>query len=346
MRRRQGFTLIELLVVISIIGVLVALLLPAVQAAREAARRMQCTNNLKQIGLAVHNYENSVGTLPLGCAVTFDGANNPIFNGWGITARVLPYLEGQNQFNACNFSLPNETPQNDTAMRIGIAIYLCPSDGKNQVIFIDDGQPRNNTNYAFNRGDWYVWGGSASSLQPTSPFRANASVPLASVSDGLSNTLFASEVKTHTPYLLNCSGLRYAPLGTQPIPSPNDNPSTIAQYTSCSGGIAELRLDSGHSEWEDGNTSQTGFTTAWPPNKVTPGQFGSASVPDTDLIAIREENGGPTFAAVTARSYHPGGVNALMGDGSVRFVKSSINGATWRGLGSVSGREVISADAY
>jgi prepilin-type N-terminal cleavage/methylation domain-containing protein/prepilin-type processing-associated H-X9-DG protein len=345
MQRRPGFTLIELLVVIAIIGVLVALLLPAVQAAREAARRIQCTNNLKQIGLAVHNYETAVGTLPLGCVVTFDRANNPVFNGWGITARLLPYLEGQNQFNACNFNLPNETPENDTAMRLAISAYLCPSDGKNQVVFIDDGQPRNNTNYAFNRGDWYVWGGSASAPQPGSPFRANMSVPLASVNDGLSNTLFAAEVKTHTPYLLNCSGLRYAPLGTQPMPGPNDSPSSVGTYVGCSGGLAELRPDSGHSEWEDGNTSQAGFTTAWPPNKVTPGQFSGTPVPDTDLIAIREENGGPTFAAVTARSYHPGGVNALLGDGSVRFIKGTISGQTWRALGTVAGGEVLSADS-
>ena len=130
------------------------------------------------------------------------------------------------------------------------------------------------------------------------------------------------------------------------MPGPNDNPAIIPQYTSCSGGISELRPDSGHSEWEDGNTSQAGFTTAWPPNKETPGTFGGVSVPDTDLIAIREENGGPTFAAITARSYHPGGVNVLFGDGSVRFVKNTIAGMTWRALGTVAGGEVISSDAY
>jgi prepilin-type N-terminal cleavage/methylation domain-containing protein/prepilin-type processing-associated H-X9-DG protein len=346
MRSSRGFTLIELLVVIAVIAVLIALLLPAVQAVREAARRIHCTNNLKQIGLAVHNYHDVVGTLPLGVVVFFDRAGNPIFPGWGITARLLPYLEGANQFNACNFSLPNETPQNDTSMRLGIATYLCASDARNAEIFLDDGQPRNNTNYAFNRGDWYVWGVSPAAPQPASPFRVNVSLSLAAVLDGLSNTLFAAEVKTHTPYLLNCTGLQFVPLVSRPMPGTNADPSSIAQYTSCSGGLAELRPDSGHSEWEDGNTSQAGFTTAWTPNRRTPGQFGGTSVADTDLIAIREENGGPTFAAVTARSYHPGGVNALLGDGSVRFIKDTINGPTWRALGTVSGAEVISADAY
>jgi prepilin-type processing-associated H-X9-DG protein len=162
----------------------------------------------------------------------------------------------------------------------------------------------------------------------------------------VSNTVFAAEVKSHTPYLLNCTGLSYAPVGTQPIPTPYANPASIPQYTSCSGSIAELRPDSGHSEWEDGNTSQAGFTTAWTPNKITPGSFGGIVVTDTDLIAIREENGGPTFAAVTARSYHPGGVNVLVGDGSVRFIKNTIDGATWRALGTIGGGEVLSADSY
>jgi prepilin-type N-terminal cleavage/methylation domain-containing protein/prepilin-type processing-associated H-X9-DG protein len=344
--RRRGFTLIELLVVIAIISVLIALLLPAVQAAREAARRVQCTNNLKQIGLAVQNYHDAVGTLPLGCAVWFDKGGNPVFQGWGITARLLPYMEGQSAFNACNFSLANETAENDTIMRLSVSTYLCPSDGKNTQIFLDDGQPRNNTNYGFNRGDWYVWGVAPGTPQPRSPFRANVSVRLAEVVDGLSNTIFAADVKSHTPYLLNCSGLVYSPLNGTPIPAPNDNPAAIPQYTSCSGSNSELRPDSGHSEWEDGNSSQAGFTFAWPPNKVTPGNYNGTVIPDTDLIAIREENGGPTFAAVNARSFHPGGVDALFGDGSVRFIKSTISGVTWRALGTINGSEVVSGDAF
>jgi prepilin-type N-terminal cleavage/methylation domain-containing protein/prepilin-type processing-associated H-X9-DG protein len=344
--RRRAFTLIELLVVIALIAVLIGLLLPAVQSAREAARRIQCTNNLKQVGLAVHGYHDSVGTLPLGCAVAFDRSGNPIFQGWGVTARILPFMEGQNVFNASNFSLSNETPQNDTSMRYGVPTYMCPSDSQNQVIFVDGDQPRNNTNYGFNRGDWYVWGGVLTALQPRSPFRANACVRLAAITDGLSNTLIAAEVRTHTPYLLNCDGLSYSPVGVKAVPGPNDVPESIPQYANCSGSIAELRPDSGHSEWEDGNTSQAGFTTAWLPNTVTPGRFHGVSVADADLISIREENGGPTFAAVTARSFHPGGVDVLLADGSVRFVKNTINGSTWRALGTIDGGEVISADAY
>jgi prepilin-type N-terminal cleavage/methylation domain-containing protein/prepilin-type processing-associated H-X9-DG protein len=344
--RRRAFTLIELLVVIAIIGVLVALLLPAVQAAREAARRVHCSNNLKQMGLAIHNYESAIGTLPLGCVVSRDSGGNVVFQGWGASARILPYLEAGAKFNACNFDVANEAPENLTAMAMGVATYLCPSDPNASTRFIDDGVPRNNLNYGFNRGSWYVWGGAPSTPQPSAPFLANEAVRLSALTDGLSATLLVAEVKTHTPYLLNCAGLLYAPLGLQPVPSPDADSGTIGQYSGCVGAGSEFRPDSGHSEWEDANTSQAGFTTAWTPNHKTPGLYGGRVIPDVDLISIREEAGGPTFAAITSRSYHPGGVNALMSDGSVRFIKSTVSGATWRALGTVSGGEVLSGDSY
>jgi prepilin-type N-terminal cleavage/methylation domain-containing protein/prepilin-type processing-associated H-X9-DG protein len=343
-RHRRGFTLIELLVVIAIIGVLIALLLPAVQAAREAARRAQCTNNLKQIGLAMHNYHDANNCLPIACVVSRTAAGVPVFQGWGALARIMPYLEGQNLYAAMNFEIGNETLQNATAIAVGTKTYICPSDSEGDVIYIDDDLLRNNTSYGVNRGDWYVWGGFGQTTPPKSPFRTNTVVRFAGLRDGLSNTLLAAEVKTHTPYARNCTGLVYAPVNSTPMPQPQDDPRLIPQYASCSGG--QFRPDSGHSEWEDGNASQSGFTTAWPPNKKSPGILDGVPYPDVDLIAIREEEGGPTFAAVTSRSYHPGGVNTLFGDGSVRFVKDTIAGATWRALATIAGGEIISADQY
>ncbi len=127
-RPRRAFTLIELLVVIAIIGVLVALLLPAVQAAREAARRAQCVNNLKQIGLAFHNYEGTFQTLPSGYVSTFDASGTDLGPGWGWAAMVLPNVEQSSLFASVNFSMGVEVPANLTVRLVIINSFLCPSD--------------------------------------------------------------------------------------------------------------------------------------------------------------------------------------------------------------------------
>ena len=127
---RRGFTVIELLVVIAIIAVLLALLLPAVQAAREAARRIQCVNNLKQLGLAVQNYEAAAGALPMSMALAGQGNTVAFDTGWSALARVLPFLEGNALFHAANLSVFKEDPPNATVISLNIAGFLCPSEQK------------------------------------------------------------------------------------------------------------------------------------------------------------------------------------------------------------------------
>src|SRR4051812_21743670 len=157
---RKAFTLIELLVVIAIIAMLIALLLPAVQAAREAARRMRCVNNLRQIGLGLHNYEGVAGVLPPPLVQTGSGSTITWTNGWSGHGRVLPFMEQGVAFNAINFALRYSVPENTTVSSLDLAAFVCPSEV--------NPQPRATTtarfgvtNYGWNRGDWYVWGGFA-----------------------------------------------------------------------------------------------------------------------------------------------------------------------------------------
>src|SRR5271169_2845952 len=156
--KRSGFTLIELLVVIAIIALSIALLLPAVQSAREAARRIQCTNNLKQIGLAFFNYESAIGVLPPSMVASGTGNTVTWVNGWSALSRILPYSEQGNLFNSANFYLWKEDPQSSTAVSQNVNIFLCPSEVKPQVSTHDYGLAGVNS-YGINQGDWFVWGG-------------------------------------------------------------------------------------------------------------------------------------------------------------------------------------------
>ena len=340
--RVEGFTLIELLVVIAIIAVLIGLLLPAVQSAREAARRIQCTNNLKQLGLAVHNYESTVGALPMTLTIKGTGPGVVTWtNSFGPHARILPFIEQGNVFNSANFVVDMQTPPNTTILAQVVSTLICPSEIRPQSRPLADGTKYGISNYGVVMGDWYVWGGlGGTTTRNRGAFGVNQCRPLAEFTDGLSNTLFMSEGKAFFTYYRDCPTLS---LINDPnnVPGPDADPlSVVPEYL---GGCA-LRLEEGRTQWFESGVHHNGITTAWTPNKQTPGGPGRIYA-DVDINSSREKLGRPSFAAATARSYHPGGVNSLMGDGSVRFVKDTIDGRTWRALGSVAGGEVISADS-
>jgi prepilin-type N-terminal cleavage/methylation domain-containing protein/prepilin-type processing-associated H-X9-DG protein len=333
---RRGFTLIELLVVIAIIAVLIALLLPAVQAAREAARRLQCTNNLKQIGLAMHNYESISGAFPM-CGVLAPGATNP-WVGWSGQARILPLIEQGSMFNAINFTLPYTVPDNYTVASQAISSFICPSEVNNQPTPASTffNTPKGITNYGLNMGDWFVY--MAGGILTRGAFAPNISRKFANFTDGTSNTMLASENKVRKACYICFGGL--SQINNPPsVPDPTANPFAVApEYGGSCGAVAQS-----HTSWVDGDAQETGITTAWPPNKQILGVNGEG---DLDLTGTPFFGGGPTFAAITADSFHPGGVNTLLADGSVRFIKSTIAGQTWRALGSIMGGEILSSDSY
>ena len=329
--RARGFTLIELMVVTAIIAVLIALLLPAVQAVREAARRIQCVNHLKQIGLALHNYESTYGAFPPSLVLA-GSANATTWNGgWSVLARLLPYMEHNPMYDAANFSINKEMPENSTVIRVSLRSFLCPNEINTLPATHDYGQS-GISSYAASSGDWFVWGG-FSGPQNSAAFGPNRSRRIPEFTDGLSNSMLFSEVRTYSPTMI-CDKVGLSKVrDPNQIPAPNADPLAVGpEYIS---GCRFYAL--GHTEWSDGNVHASGFTTAWTPNKSTLGTA-SRNV-DLDLNGINEEDGGPTFAAITARSSHPAGVNVLLGDGSVRFAKDSINSLVWRALGNIAGRE-------
>jgi len=340
-RRLRGFTLLELLVVIAIIAILIALLLPAVQSAREAARRMECSNNLRQLGLAVHNYQETWGGMPPSAIVIAPRPGTLWTSDLGPFGRILPFIEQSAFYNALNVNASYGDPGNVTATAETIRTFICPSevrsDREDNGTFGIVGP----TNYGFCLGDWFVWAGPAGGPVTRSAFGPNLSRNWAAFTDGTSQTMLMAEVKNWQVNIRDCGVLSQINSPNN-IPSPYADPKTVCpeyQGTSCAYHIE------GHCEWPEVAVQHIGMTTAWPPNKKTPGGPGYTT-PDVDINSERERIGGPTYAAVTARSYHPGGVNILLGDGSVRFVKSTIDGFVWRALGTVAGGEVVSSDAY
>lgn len=347
---RQGFTLIELLVVIAIIAVLISLLLPAVQSAREAARRAQCVNNLKQIGLALANYESSNGSFPTGSLTYPSNANQNGCSGYyssrlhSAFSLILPQLEQTAVANAINFQLPpattflgvNAGSSNSTAFKGVINAYVCPSDSPGQPITYASGNTYSPTSYALNSGTldifryWYGCGnGSSIEIPADGAFGKNYTYRISDFTDGTSNTFFVGEKSRfiNDPETLHFWN-RPSWFGSASI---NGNPTTRIQ------GFATTapQLNAGLLVPEPrATTAGTGWVDAWLYNPAyrKMGQFGFVS-------------------------QHPGGGNFVFGDGSVRFIKSTIDMGTsgtttprnhgiYRSLSTRAGGETVSADAY
>ncbi len=313
-RRQRGFTLIELLVVIAIIAVLTGLLLPAVQAAREAARRTECRNNLKQIGIALHNYHDANRRFPMSFVVDYDTPGGE----WSLQARILPYIEQSNLYMLADLRKAYGDPANSGIAGQRVGSYLCASETLDEPRFKNGVRIHYPINYAFNAGPWFVWD-NETGREGTGAFLPNKTTRFRDFLDGTSNVLAFSEVKAFTPYLRD-GGTAEA------TPPPPEGISALG---------GSFKSSTGHTEWVDGRVHQTGFTTTYPPNTVVSHVVDGQEY-DIDYTSCREEKdcNGSTYSAVTARSYHPGGVNALLMDGSVRTFSSTMNRNTWWNLGS------------
>jgi len=325
--RRSGFTIIELLVCIAIIAILVSLLLPAVQKAREAARRTSCLNNLKQIGLATHNYADAFRKLPPGYVHEVGTVLASGNGSYSLHARLLPYLELDNIERMIDFDLPWDDPSNLEVAAFRIGAYQCPSEIRDELRQSSGDRNYYPHNYGFNFGTWFIWD-PATNEGGNGLFYPNSKINFAKIKDGLTNTLLATEVKTYNSYVRD-AGTGWTP---QTIATPADLETIAASVESDSSKWKQT----GHTEWTDGRVHHSGFTTAFTPNTYVTYVDSSNVSHDIDYNSQREGRSttNPTYAAITARSYHAGIVNVVMADGSARVISENIYLEIWRALGT------------
>jgi prepilin-type N-terminal cleavage/methylation domain-containing protein/prepilin-type processing-associated H-X9-DG protein len=312
-RRRVGFTLIELLVVIAIIAVLVGLLLPAVQKVREAAARMKCSNNLKQIGLAMANYHDTYKQFPKG----WDFATS-----WGALARTLPFIEQDNVFKLIDFSKPISDPVNASVIPMEIATFRCPSDFPNPSPSIGGA-----TNYMGNAGSVPIFviarGLNATGTQPNGViYTESSNINFGSIVDGSSNTALYSERVLGDGNMGLVSPLEdvFNGSGAAPgIPATADEAVTLCQLVDITNPANQFPIFMG-APWAHG---QHNYQHVSAPNSRSCGW----------LPSLR--------ATMAATSRHTGGVNVAFCDGSVHFIGNNVNLTTWRSLGTRNGGEVL-----
>jgi prepilin-type N-terminal cleavage/methylation domain-containing protein/prepilin-type processing-associated H-X9-DG protein len=353
--RRRGFTLIELLVVIAIIAVLIALLLPAVQAAREAARRAQCTNNLKQMGLALHNYHDVNNVFPMGCGSGMHDLPGTYSakQGWSAHAAMLPQLDLFPVYNACNFNWAVDVsggcyPPNSTVLVLKVNTFLCPSDPNNGRSGSGDNATNNYFACLGSTTNQFVLANGNTSLPSfaaaptTGLFAWQQSYSLNSVTDGASNTLAFGEsvvgAATQAPRQKNIGMINVAiPAAALVLDTKGAQAAVLSGIQACdkawnttgtSTDVQRGRL------WMHGGVVSSGFTAVVVPNSRQD-QWTHCSNTGSGSLSV--------FANLD--SFHPGGVDVLLADGSVRFVKESINQLAWWALGTKGGGEVIGADS-
>jgi prepilin-type N-terminal cleavage/methylation domain-containing protein len=327
---RRGFSLIELLVVIAIIAILIGLLLPAVQKVRDAANRAKCSNNLKQIGLACHQFTDvNNGFLPPACSGSTATNNFPGIP-YSAFARILPYIEQtalaqQVDLLASAYSQPAVVGQR-------ITIFICPSDPNDKLS--PGNPPTYPATYGFSWGDWFLGndntGQGGNGAFPLVAYPIQHGVRLLDIADGLANTVGAAEVKALGPYLGRTGG--FGP--NYPVPQ---TPGGVLGF----GG--QFVAAGGHASWAVGFGITTGITFAFPPNTAV---LYTNPTDGKDYDIDWACDGEYEYGAVNSRSYHAGGVNAMVMDGSIRFVANSISQATWQALGTRNGGEPIGAGGF
>jgi prepilin-type N-terminal cleavage/methylation domain-containing protein/prepilin-type processing-associated H-X9-DG protein len=337
----RGFTLIELLVVIAIIGVLMGFLLPAVQSARESARRTACQNNIRQLVIATTSFESARASLPVGAEAKPYPTNASFphnFYRWSVLAHLTPYLEQQNAYDSINLKIPLFTPpgfsidpQNRTAASLIVPTFLCASD---QGVPVSSGFGVQNlapTNYAACTGNGAGGGTPFGDEGANGAFFVNSKTRIAEFKDGTSQTILFSEstLGTGNENTTDASFVQKSPqtvyrfIYTAPLTDALANSAVIWNVTNRRGFM-----------WINGEYRCTLYNHYYGPNSATPDVLGVTFNPDP----AKRFTG---YGWRAARSWHPGGVNVALGDGSVRLVSDTIDLAIWRGLSTLRGGEII-----
>jgi len=329
MKRRAAFMLVDLVVVITIIGFLVGLLAPVTLAAKESARRTQCSNNLRQIAMAMQHFAAVHEVYPP--SRDWNRKINDHSEAWSAQAKILPFVSENTAFKNANFRFGEKKSKfaDGTPIRcLRVATYICPDELHDTALLVNGKPESYPLNYGLNMGTWLVYD-PANDKGGQGCFYPNARLRPADITKGLSNTLMAAEVKAFTPFLHDAAAENVPPM-----------PSSRAICHM--GGIGEFGTNftdsTGHADWSEGLVDQIGFTTTLAPNTFV-ACASTTQICDIDFTNMTEGRSttAPTFAAVTSRSYHGRIVNASFMDGSTHTISDDIDVCVWQALSTRSG---------